>query len=115
MKVKKYLHIAMIASAVALQGCKKDFLVRAPQGSLSGEEMATKKGVNVLLIGAYAALSAQDYIADNIVSLGNGNAWGVSASNWLLGSAAGGEAHKGSDGTDQPSFIPIFNFSITPS
>ena len=115
MKANRYLPIIAIIFTAALGGCKKDFLVRQPQGSLSVEEMATKKGVNVLLLGAYAALSAQDYVSDNIVSLGGGNAWGVSASNWLLGSVAGGDAHKGSDGTDQPSFIPISNFSLTPS
>lgn len=115
MKKKLYLPVVLLAILPGLAGCKKDFLVRTPQGSLSGEEMATQKGVNVLLIGAYAALSAQDYIDENIVSLGNGNAWGVSASNWLLGSVTGGDAHKGSDGTDQPSFIPIFNFTITPT
>ncbi len=112
--MKHYIRVFVVI-LVTLTGCKKDFLVRVPQGSLSGEEMGNKKGVNVLLVGAYAALSAQDYIDDNIVSLGGGNAWGVSASYWLLGSVTGGDAHKGSDGTDQPSFIPIFNFTITPS
>lgn len=115
MKMKYFISNIFVVVLFTLSGCKKDFLVRTPQGSLSGEEMGNKKGVNVLLVGAYAALSAQDYINENIVSLGGGNAWGVSASNWLLGSVAGGDAHKGSDGTDQPSFIPIFNFTITPT
>src|SRR6186713_1111883 len=37
-----------------------------------------------------------------------------SLSNWLWGSVAGGDAHKGSDGGDQPSMIPVANFSINP-
>jgi len=76
--------------------------------------MVSKKGVNALLIGAYAALDGQDYdeAAGNIQSLGGGNAWACAPSNWLFGSVAGGDAHKGSDGGDQIVMIPILNFSV---
>jgi len=79
--------------------------------------MVSKKGVNTLLIGAYAALDGQDYdeAAGNIQSLGGGNAWACAPSNWLFGSVAGGEAHKGSDGGDQIVMIPVLNFSVAPS
>ena len=86
-----------------LFSCKKTFLGRLPQGSVDGGALTNKAGINVLLIGAYAALSGQDYDDQgNIISLGGGNAWACSPSNWLWGSVAGGDAHKGSDGGDQP-------------
>jgi len=95
-------------------GCRKSFLDRQPQGSLQPDNMVSKKGVNALLIGAYAALDGQDYdeAAGNIQSLGGGNAWACAPSNWLFGSVAGGDAHKGSDGGDQIVMIPILNFSV---
>ncbi|HEY8971380.1 MAG TPA: RagB/SusD family nutrient uptake outer membrane protein [Puia sp.] len=97
--------------------CRKSFLDRQPQGALQPENMVSKKGVNVLLIGAYAALDGQDYdeAAGNVQSLGGGNAWACAPSNWLFGSVAGGEAHKGSDGGDQIVMIPILNFSVAPN
>ncbi len=70
--------------------------------------------MNVLLVGAYAALSGQDYNGD-MISLGGGNAWACSPSNWLFGSVAGGDAHKGSDGTDQLPFMGMAAFTVTPS
>ena len=117
MKSSKYIIVLLVLGGLVMSSCQKSFLVRSPQGALGGDEISNKKGINVLLVGAYAALAGQDYDenAGNIQSLGGGNAWGVSPSNWLLGSVRGGDAHKGSDGTDQPSFIPIFNFSITPT
>ncbi len=115
MKRIQYYLLVLVITGTVLPACQKTFLVRTPQGALGASQVTNKKGLNVLLVGAYAALSGQDYINDNIVSLGGGNAWGVSPSNWLLGSVRGGDAHKGSDGTDQPSFIPIFNFSVTPA
>ncbi|MHA4812211.1 RagB/SusD family nutrient uptake outer membrane protein [Flavitalea flava] len=96
--------------------CKKTFLTRLPQGTVDTSALANKVGVNVLLVGAYAALAGQDYDADagNIQSLGGGNAWACSPSNWLWGSVAGGDAHKGSDGGDQISMVPVATFTISP-
>ena len=109
--------IAGLIVCTALLSCKKDFLNRQPQGSVNASTLTTKVGVNVLLVGAYAALSGQDYddAAGNIQSLGGGNAWAVSPSNWLWGSVAGGDAHKGSDGGDQVTMIPVATFTIDPS
>lgn len=99
-----------------LFACKKSFLERTPQGSLQPSDLATKAGVTNLLIGAYAALDGQDTVGTgDMVSLGGGNAWGVSPSNWLMGSVAGGDAHKGSDGTDQIVFMPLVTFTVDPS
>jgi len=43
-----------------------------------------------LLIGAYGALDGQADNAGDLIALNGGNSWGVSPSNWLLGSVAGG-------------------------
>lgn len=108
---------AVAALCIFLFSCKKEFLNRPPQGSVDAETLTTKVGVNVLLVGAYAALSGQDYdeAAGNIQSLGGGNAFACSPDNWLWGSVAGGDAHKGSDGGDQVTMIPVATFSIDPS
>jgi len=79
-------------AALCCFSCSKSFLNRDPQGSLQLENLQSKKGVNILLVGAYAALDGQDYdeTAGNIQSLGGGNAWACAPSNWLFGSVAGG-------------------------
>lgn len=113
MKIKVIIYIALMGM---LFGCKKSFLQRTPQGSLQPGDLATKAGVTNLLVGAYAALDGQDTVGTgDMVSLGGGNAWGVSPSNWLMGSVAGGDAHKGSDGTDQIVFMPLVTFTVDPS
>ncbi len=115
--MKSIINTAALILCICLLSCKKEFLNRQPQGSVDAATLTTKVGVNVLLIGAYAALSGQDYdeAAGNIQSLGGGNAWATSPSNWLWGSVAGGDAHKGSDGGDQITMIPVATFSIDPS
>jgi len=118
MKPLHYISIGVLLSSVILfSSCSKSFLSRPPQGSVNADALSNKAGVNVLLVGAYAALAGQDYDVDagNIQSLGGGNAWACSPSNWLWGSVGGGDAHKGSDGSDQPSMIPIATMTVNPS
>jgi hypothetical protein len=106
--MKKYTYILLTALVFTglLSSCKKA-LEQPPLGSLSEELIANKNGVNGLLIGAYAALDGTG--ADG-TSLGGGSAWEASPSNWVLGSIAGGDASKGSDGSDQPAIDPVANF-----
>ncbi|HEY4966230.1 MAG TPA: RagB/SusD family nutrient uptake outer membrane protein [Puia sp.] len=117
MKPKYIIPKILFFSTGMLISCNKTFLTKPPQGSVDASTLASSVGVNVLLVGAYAALSGQDYDANagNIQSLGGGNAWACSPSNWLWGSVAGGDAHKGSDGGDQPPMIPIATFTVNPS
>jgi hypothetical protein len=113
MKIK--IFICIVLAGVSFS-CKKSFFERSPQGTLQPVDISTKAGVTNLLIGAYAALDGQDTVNQgDMVSLGGGNAWGVSPSNWLMGSVAGGDAHKGSDGTDQIVFMPLVTFSVDAS
>lgn len=100
------LAVVMVFTIQLIYSCKKA-LDQPPLGSLSEELIATKNGVNGLLIGAYAAL---DGMQGGDVALGGGDAWQASPTNWVFGAVAGGDASKGSDGADQPAIDPIANF-----
>ncbi|GAA4304505.1 RagB/SusD family nutrient uptake outer membrane protein [Compostibacter hankyongensis] len=99
--------LLMVVAALLPVSCSKDYLDRAPRGGIEGTTLNNKKSVDALLIGAYAALDGQN--------VGAANPWESSPDNWIYGSVAGGDAHKGSDGTDQPAIIPIANFNSDPS
>ncbi|MGE5418888.1 MAG: RagB/SusD family nutrient uptake outer membrane protein [Chloroflexota bacterium] len=85
--------------------CKSDFLDIPPKGSLDQSVLATEKGVNALLIGAYSMLDG--------VSSSFG--WEAASTNWVYGSIRGMEANKGTDSGDQPDINPIQTFSETPT
>lgn len=96
----KYIIVAaVVAGGLFFDACSKSFLEREPQGSLTGEAVSTKDGIDALLIGAYAALDGQQ---QDVAAIGTGGPWEAAPSNWIYGSVAGGDAHKGSDATDQP-------------
>jgi starch-binding outer membrane protein, SusD/RagB family len=85
--------------------CKSDFLEVQPKGSLGEGVLATERGIDALLIGAYSMLDG--------VSANYG--WEAASSNWVFGSIRGMEANKGSDSGDQPDINPIQTFSETPT
>jgi hypothetical protein len=49
------------------------------------------------------------------VAFGGGSAWETSPDNWIYGSVAGGDAHKGSSGIDQPAINSIATFTVDAS
>ncbi|MEO6000334.1 MAG: RagB/SusD family nutrient uptake outer membrane protein, partial [Chitinophagaceae bacterium] len=103
MKTIKY--VFAIAGAILFTGlisCKKEFLQIPVQGALADEILANKIGVDKLLVGAYGQL-------DGVVA-NSGSAWEAAPGNWIYGSIAGGDAHKGSFGGDQPAIDPIAKF-----
>jgi len=65
----------------------KDFLDVAPQGALDPTTLSNQAGVEGTLIAAYRALDWNNAV---------GGGWGGAASNWVWGSVASGDAHKGS-------------------
>jgi hypothetical protein len=99
LKSKYILVAAAMSGGVLFNACSKSFLERAPQGSLTGENLSSKDGIAELLIGAYAALDGQQ---QDVAAIGTGGPWEAAPSNWIYGSVAAGDAHKGSDATDQP-------------
>src|SRR2546430_29123 len=76
----------------------KDFLDVGPQATLDEPTLTTQSGVEGFLIAAYRAL-------DWNTSVGGG--WGAAASNWVWGSVASDDAHKGSDANDQAPIADI--------
>lgn len=94
-----------VVSVVVLYACKKSFLTRDPIGQLGDDDVATQKGVEELLIGAYAILDG-NYNDFN---------WQSSTTNWVYGSIAGGDAHKGSDAGDQADVNPIERYESLPT
>ncbi len=114
MKLLSYTFITLTTLTVSLvfYSCKDDFLKQPALGALSDQVLTDAKGVEALLVAAYAALDGQ---ASDATAFGGGGAWEASPDNWIYGSLAGGEAHKGSDGSDQASIDPIVKFTSDPS
>lgn len=104
MKKISYIAIVVVVASVTY-ACSKSFLDRNPYGALNAEVLSTKKGVEGLLIGAYSLLDG--YQSEPFI----GDAYQSAGSNWVYGSIAGGDAHKGSDPTDQPSILPIETYN----
>lgn len=65
---------------------------------------ATKDGVNNLLLNAYGLL-------DGVYRGQVGAVWATGTDNWLYGSVAGGDAHKGSTPDDQTDASSIENYT----
>lgn len=91
----KILLVIMVV-AVTFYACKKSFLEQKPLGVLDETTLATEKGVNNILISAYAMLDGHDGSFGVL-----GNEWGSGGSNFVFGSMAGGEANRGSSPGDQ--------------
>lgn len=101
--MKRFVYIVTkILLVTVIISCEDEFLQIPAQGALSEAVLANKVGVEKLLIGAYGNL-------DGVVS-GAGAAWETAPDNWIYGSIAGGDAHKGSFGGDQPAIDPIMKF-----
>src|SRR5690242_12342678 len=106
--ILKYLSISAVLIALialAVSGCKQSFLDNPPAGTLGDAEVASKAGVEELLIGAYGDLSGQT----------TGTGWNASPDNWVFGSICGGDAHKGSDPSDQADAYPVVRFETLPT
>lgn len=102
---KSWILIPALAGAVLLfNACSKSFLDRQPLGALSPDLLPTKTVLQGLLTGTYAALDGQ---GANNNAIAGGAPWEASPSNWIYGSVAGGDSHKGSSLGDQPPIVPI--------
>ncbi len=84
---------ACVALGVAITYACKDFLDTPAQAALNEGALATKAGVEGMLIAAYRSLDCNNAT--------NGN-WGCAASNWPFGSITSDDAYKGSEDFDQP-------------
>jgi len=107
MKLKS-MFIALIPSILMFGSCSKGFLDEKGQGVYTESNLVTKKGMEGILIGAYAGLDGNQQASDIGMSIG--------ASNWLYGSIRGGEAYKaGVNFSDQPEVNAIMQYNVDPS
>ena len=90
----KLILVGSLATLAFSVSCKK-FLEKAPTGSLNTIVLANKAGVDGLLIGAYA-------LVDGVYNGQKGDPWRTGTDNWVYGSVAADDAHKGSTPGDQP-------------
>jgi starch-binding outer membrane protein, SusD/RagB family len=80
---------------VLIFACGKSFLTKPALGTLSQQDLATKAGVEGLLIGAYSQLTGSGSNASDNLS------WGSSGDNWVYGSVVADDSYKGSEASDQ--------------
>lgn len=89
----------------ATYSCKK-YLDQAPIGALIPEVLATRAGVDGVLIGAYS-------VVDGVFDGQTGSPWETGTDNWIYGSVVAGDAFKGSNPGDQPAAANLEAFSAT--
>ncbi|MBK0378638.1 RagB/SusD family nutrient uptake outer membrane protein [Mucilaginibacter segetis] len=95
----KLIILGSVATLAFSMSCKK-FLEKTPTGSLNTVVLANKAGVDGLLIGAYA-------LVDGNYNGQLGDPWTSGTDNWIYGSVAADDAHKGSTPGDQPDAAAI--------
>jgi hypothetical protein len=106
LKNKLLLLGGIVVTLLVITACEK-FLDKPPLGTLSPTVMATEKGVQGLLIGAYSMVDGEGAAGDGFAS---------GASNWILGGVTSDDAYKGSDPTDVAEAAPMEQWvSLTPT
>ena len=107
MKSKSIKILIPVALAVVtlIVSCRK-FLDQKPVGALSSVVLANKSGVDGLLIGAYS-------LVDGVYNGQPGATWSTGTDNWIYGSVAADDAHKGSTPGDQPSAAAIESYTAS--
>lgn len=110
MKKVKLFFFSVASLAAIMYGCKSEFLERQPRAALDEQALASRAGVEGLLIGAYAMLDGQSDGAGIFFM-----SWAASGMNWIYGSVGSDEAHKGSEAGDQPEINQIERHEPTPT
>jgi hypothetical protein len=100
-KIKILAALTIVATGtIIFVACKRSFLEQLPQGVYDETSLTNRKGINGMLINAYATLDGQ------------AGTWYAGASNWVWGSVLGGDAYKGSESNDQNDVNPIMRFEV---
>jgi hypothetical protein len=103
MKKKHIIYLSVAASlTLGAVACKK-FLNPSLKGVYDLSQLTNKKGINGLLVNAYATLDGPE----GTISTG--------ASNWEWGSMAGADAYKGTEFADRVDDNPVMRFELTPA
>jgi hypothetical protein len=108
-RVHKLIASGGLALIVISVSCKR-FLDVPPTGVISSSVLATKGGVDGILIGAYALLRGYNPAVSN----SGVRQWTQAASNWIYGSVVADEAHKGSVSYDQPEIASMESYNTNP-
>jgi hypothetical protein len=105
--MKKLIIISSTIFLSLIVSCSDSFLDVKPKASLSNAALQNARGVNALLVGAYAMLDGW------ATAEGAYRSYQVGADNWVYGSVASDDAYKGTISGDQPliSHIEIHAFS----
>lgn len=101
--------ILLVLSGLHFTSCEKE-LDKPALGAISEDQLRNKRGVEALLIGAYAALDNNKSTYESV----GGDVFGFmggSPSNWAFGSIGGGEAHFGAQGSE----IQLTSWNVDPS
>ncbi|MCJ8164035.1 RagB/SusD family nutrient uptake outer membrane protein [Pontibacter sp. E15-1] len=108
MKVRKIsgVMLGMLITGSVLVACKEEFLDQQPIGALTENVLKTEAGIKGLLIAAYSLLDGTGSVTNN---------WEAAGSNFVFGSIASDEAHKGSDPSDQVPMLIIERYETLPS
>src|SRR3984893_1935215 len=105
----KLIAAGLSALIIITVSCKH-YLDIPPTGVLSNNVLATKAGVDGLLIGAYALLRGYDPAVPHT----GVRQWTQAASDWIYGSVVADDAHKGSTSNDQPEIASLESYNTTP-
>ena len=100
---------ALVGLCVLAWTCNEDeFLTTPPQGALAASNLTAREGIDAALIAAYSRVDGW------AVDWGQ-SGWGMAGSNWLFGSVASDDAHKGSEPADGATMQQIELFQWRPS
>ena len=94
--MKKIIFICSTIFLSVLGSCSDSFLDVKPKAALSNATLQNNRGVNSLLVGAYALLDGW------ATPEGAYRSYQVGADNWVYGSVASDDAYKGTIAGDQP-------------
>lgn len=108
MKKRKFITVSstVLLAAVVVAACSKSFLNKPPLGTINPQIVATEKGVQGLLIGAYSLLDGAGASGDDETS---------GASNWVYGGVASDDAYKGSDPSDFSVIASVEDWTVNPN
>jgi starch-binding outer membrane protein, SusD/RagB family len=95
--------VLLLSSMILTYSCSEDFLSKEPPGVASASQMATKDGVEALLIGTYQATK------------GTGRFGAAMGTDWTYASGASDDAYKGTSSGDQSAFNEVERYEALPN
>ena len=110
LKIKIMKNIFILTTVLLLlivSSCSDSFLDVRPKAALNTAALTNSRGVNSLLVGAYALLDGW------ATPEGAYRSYQVGADNWVYGSVASDDAYKGTIAGDQPPISLIEQGNIT--